>query len=252
MNEFDLKERVVVITGAGGRLGSEFSHVVQKHGGKAAMLDLSYSSSRLISDSELHLSVDITQPEQMKEAAEEIRKRWGVSYGLVNNACIQPKGFCDTVEDYDLATWRKVMSVNLDGLFLCSQVFGREMAENGGGSIINISSIYGMNGANFSLYKGLPFNTPPSYAASKAAVLGLTRYLACYWGDRNIRVNAVTPGGVEDGQPDVFIARYSEHTPVKRMARKDEMNGAVLYLLSDASSYVNGHNLVVDGGFGAW
>lgn len=252
MDEFTLQDRAVVITGGAGRLGTRFAQAVLRHGGRVCLLDPGFAASEQVSDRELRLSVDITDPGQVQDAAEEIRRKMGPAFGLINNACLQPQGFFESMEHYSLETWRKVMAVNLDGLFLCTQVFGGEMAEKGVGSIVNISSIYGVNGPDFSLYEDLSFNTPPSYAASKAAILGLTRYLAAYWGNRGVRVNAITPGGVQDGQPEMFVNRYSKRTPLGRMAKKHEMDGAAIFLLSDASSYVTGHNLTVDGGWSAW
>ncbi|MGG1664122.1 SDR family oxidoreductase [Brevibacillus sp. NRS-1366] len=252
MDEFSLQDRVVVITGGAGRLGTRFAQAVLRHGGRVCLLDPGFTNSERVSDRELRLSVDITDPGQVKEAAEEIRRNMAPVFGLINNACLQPEGFFRPMEQYSLETWRKVMAVNLDGLFLCSQVFGGDMAKRGEGSVVNISSIYGMNGPDFSLYEDLSFNTPPSYAASKAAVLGLTRYLAAYWGSCGVRVNAITPGGVQDGQLEIFVNRYSKRTPLGRMAEKHEMDGAAIFLLSDASSYVTGHNLAVDGGWSAW
>lgn len=252
MEEFSLGDRVVVITGGAGRLGRRFAQTVLRHGGRVCLLDPGFAASERISDRELRMAVDITDSEQVKSASEEIRRSMGPVYGLINNACLQPEGFFRSMEEYSLETWRKVMAVNVDGLFICSQVFGREMADNGEGSIIHISSIYGISGPDFSLYKDLSFNTPPSYAASKAAVLGLTRYMATYWGHRGVRVNAITPGGVQDGQPEIFVNRYSKRTPLGRMAKTNEMDGAAIFLLSDASSYVTGHNLAVDGGWSVW
>lgn len=252
MHDFQLTDKVIVVTGGAGRLGSQFAQAILQHGGKVALLDPTFEAASVFSEREARLKIDITEPQQIQQAIFEIKEQLGDLYGLVNAAAIQPDGFFQSVEEYKWATWRKVMAVNLDGLFLCSQAVGKELATNGRGSIVNISSIYGISGAKSDLYEGLAFNTPPSYAATKSAIIGLTRYLATYWGAKNVRVNAISPGGVEDGQSDAFLKRYREQTPMRRMAQKHEINGALIYLLSDASAYVTGHNLVVDGGWTAW
>ena len=150
------------------------------------------------------------------------------------------------------------MSVNIDGMFLVAQAVGKQMVQQGkGGSIIQTASIYGVMGPDQRIYEGSsylgrPINTPVAYSTSKTAVVGLTKYLATYWADKNIRVNTLTPGGVESGQNDDFKRRYTARIPMGRMAEQDEMAGALIYLASDASSYVTGQNIVVDGGLEAW
>jgi NAD(P)-dependent dehydrogenase (short-subunit alcohol dehydrogenase family) len=149
------------------------------------------------------------------------------------------------------------MAVNLDGMFLVAREIGQRMARRGGGSIIQTASIYGALAPDQRIYEGSeylgrPINTPPVYSASKAGVIGLTRHLAAYWADKGVRVNAITPGGVESGQNDTFQRRYAARVPMGRMARRDEMVGALIFLASDASSYITGQNIMVDGGLSAW
>ena len=150
------------------------------------------------------------------------------------------------------------MAVNLDGMFLVAQAVGKQMVTQGkGGSIIQTASIYGIMAPDQRIYQGSFYlerqiNTPAVYSASKAGVIGLTKYLSTYWAGHKIRVNSLTPGGVESGQNDEFKRRYSERIPLKRMAEPNEMVGALIYLASDASSYVTGQNIVVDGGLSAW
>ena len=161
------------------------------------------------------------------------------------------------VEDYSLDTWRQIMSVNLDGMFLVAQAVGTGMARRGRGSIVQTSSIYGLMGPDQRIYEGSeylgrPINTPPVYSASKGGVVGLTRYLATYWAAQGVRVNAITPGGISSGQNDEFRQRYSARIPLGRMAEADEVAAGVLYLASDAASYVTGQDLHVDGGLSAW
>jgi NAD(P)-dependent dehydrogenase (short-subunit alcohol dehydrogenase family) len=180
---------------------------------------------------------------------------------LHNNAASKSTdlaAFFAPFEDYSLDQWREIMSVNIDAMFLCAKTVGRRMIDQGsGGSIIQTSSIYGIRGSDKRIYEGSFYldrqiSNPGVYSTSKAAVVGLTKYLAAYWADRGIRVNTLTPAGIESGQNETFKQRYSARVPLGRMARADESVGALIYLASDASSYVTGQNIVVDGGLSAW
>jgi NAD(P)-dependent dehydrogenase (short-subunit alcohol dehydrogenase family) len=161
-------------------------------------------------------------------------------------------------ENYSLDEWRKIMAVNIDGMFLVAQAVGRKMIQQGtGGSIVQTSSIYGVMAPDQRIYEGSFYldhqiNTPAVYSASKAAVIGLSKYLATYWATQGIRVNTLTPGGTESGQNEEFKSRYAARIPMGRMAAPSEIVGALLFLLSDASSYVTGQNILVDGGLSAW
>ncbi len=188
-------------------------------------------------------------------------ERFGGIDILQNNAASKSNDlakFFAPFEEYSLDEWRKIMSVNLDGMYLVVKHVGEQMVRQGrGGSIIQTASIYGIMGSDKRIYEGsdylgMQINNPAVYSASKAGVVGLTRWLATYWADKNIRVNCLVPGGVESGQNDTFKQRYSARIPMGRMARGEEMVGALVYLASDASSYVTGHVLVVDGGLNAW
>lgn len=186
--------------------------------------------------------------------------KFGIVDVLHNNAASKSRdvrAFFAPFEDYALETWRDVMSVNIDGMFLMAQRVGRDMLARNQGTIIQTASIYGLVGPDDSIYEGSDYlggaiNTPAVYAASKAAVIGLTRYLATHWARHGIRVNCLVPGGVESGQNSEFSHRYSARVPMGRMAREEEMVPAALYLASDASSYVTGQVLAVDGGWTAW
>jgi NAD(P)-dependent dehydrogenase (short-subunit alcohol dehydrogenase family) len=179
---------------------------------------------------------------------------------LLNNAASKTRdvdAFFAPVATFSLETWREIMAVNLDGMFNVAQVFGTLMAERGYGSIVQTASIYGLMAPDQRIYEGSEYqgraiNTPAVYTASKAGVIGLTKHLAAYWGAQGVRVNTLTPGGVESGQNDTFKQRYGARVPLGRMARADEMVGAVLFLVSDAASYVTGQNIAVDGGLSAW
>jgi NAD(P)-dependent dehydrogenase (short-subunit alcohol dehydrogenase family) len=200
---------------------------------------------------------DVTDRGALDALAREVEARLGPVEVLVNNVATKSENFFEPFETFPLDDWNEVMNVNTTGVMLACQVFGGAMAQRGHGSIITTLSIYGIVAPDQriyegSLYEGRAINTPAVYSASKAALLGLTKYLASYWGHRGVRVNAITPGGVYSGQNEAFTQRYSARVPLGRMAQVDEMSGAIVYLASDASSYVSGHNLVVDGGLSAW
>lgn len=200
----------------------------------------------------LGVKTDVSNPNEVAHLVEQVNSVFQRIDILINNAAAQPAGFSTPLEDYSLDVWNRVLAVNLTGQFLMAQAVGPTMVKRQKGSIINISSTYGVVGPNQQIYKGSTFNTPAVYSASKAGVLGLTRYLATYWAEKGIRVNSITPGGVFRGHQDPFLANYCARVPMARMADQDELRGAVIYLASDASSYVTGHNLLVDGGWTAW
>jgi NAD(P)-dependent dehydrogenase (short-subunit alcohol dehydrogenase family) len=183
-------------------------------------------------------------------------RSWG-SHGLDQRGRVESGRFFEPFETYALEDWHEVMRTNVTGVMLCCQAFGAAMAAAGRGSIVNILSIYGIVAPDpriyeGSLYEGREINTPAVYSTSKAAVWGLTRYLATYWARTGVRVNAVTPGGAYSGQNRTFVDRYSARVPMQRMAEPDEIAGAVVFLASRASSYVTGQNIIVDGGLSAW
>jgi Dehydrogenases with different specificities (related to short-chain alcohol dehydrogenases) len=179
-------------------------------------------------------------------------KRFGRIDVLVNGAAGRTPGFFKPFEEYELSDWNAVVAANLTGTFLCCQAVGPQMKKGGGGSIINTSSIYGVVAPDQRIYDGSSINTPAVYSASKAGVIGLTRYLATYWAEDKIRVNTITPGGMFNEQEPEFVRRYESRTPLGRMGRPHELRGAIVFLASEMSSYVTGHNLVVDGGWTTW
>ncbi len=193
----------------------------------------------------------------LQRAFAQVEARWGVPDVLMNNAATKSENFFAPFEDFPLEDWNAVMGVNLTGAMLCCQVFGAPMAALGRGAIVNTLSIYGIVAPDQRIYEGSEYlgkaiNTPAIYSASKAGLWGLTKYLASYWGPRGLRVNAVTPGGVFSGQNETFVQRYAERVPMNRMAQPLDIVNAMNFLASDASAYVNGHNLVVDGGWTVW
>ena len=265
---FSLANKVVVVTGGAGLLGQVFCQALVDVGAHVAIVDLDLASAETVakrinkSDAQRVIAVgsDITSPESVTQMVTNVVKQLGRIDVLVNNAASKgssPDAFYESFEDYSLKTWREVMSVNIDGLFLVAQAVGKQMKKQGGGSIIQTSSIYGVVAPDQRIYEGSeyngrPINTPAVYSASKSAVNGLTNYLATYWASSKIRVNSLTPGGIASGQNSEFNKKYSNRVPLGRMGEATELVGALIYLASDASSYVTGQNLIVDGGLSAW
>ncbi len=266
---FDLTGKTAVVTGAVGILGQRFCRGLAEFGARVAVVDLDASrctafASELERDygaPAMGIACDVSDPASVSEMVKGVVGRFGPIHILHNNAASKSSdldAFFASTEDYSLQEWRKIMAVNIDGMFLVAQAIGGHMQKHaGGGSIIQTASIYGMLGSDKRIYEGSFYlgrqiSNPAVYAASKAAVVGLTRYLATNWGDAGVRVNALVPGGVESGQNDTFKARYSARVPLGRMAQADEMVGALVFLASSASSYVTGQCLVVDGGLSAW
>lgn len=267
---FDLTGRTAIVTGGGGILGTGFCKVLATHGAGVAVLDVNLQAAdeavqairRALPSAKLQaFACDVADRDQVVETVTKVVAHFGGIDILHNNAATKTsdlKNFFEPFETYELSTWREVMSVNIDGMFLMAQAVGRQMLAQGrGGSIIQTASVYGVVAPDQRIYEGSLYleraiNTPAVYSASKAAVIGLTQYLSSYWGEHGIRVNTLTPGGVESGQNDNFSKRYSARVPLGRMAQAGEMESALLYLASDASSYVTGHNLIVDGGLTSW
>lgn len=270
--KFDLTERVAVVTGGVGLLGAEFCRTLAEAGAAVAVVDLNGAASQAVADAlttsgyqALAIPTDITHPDSVNDAVEQVLSVFGRIDVLVNSAALDPKFDPDAVnkgitpgafEDYPLDLWNSALNVNLTGMFLMTQACVKPMLEQGKkGSVINICSTYGLNGPDQRIYvkegKRVAFK-PVYYTVTKAGVMGFTKYLAAYYAETEIRVNALTPGGVFNNHEEYFVKNYSAKTILGRMAQKDEMNGALLFLASDASSYMTGNNLVVDGGWTAW
>ena len=248
---FDLEGRVAVVTGGLGQLGSEYVRGLTERGMKVAVWDVAAAEP-----------VDVTDRASVEAAAERVISEHSVPHLLVNNAAIDtppdaPAEEVGPFESYPEESFDRVMDVNVKGTLLCCQVVGAAMAREGRGSIVNISSIYGMLSPQQDVYEfrrrgGETFTKPVAYSVSKSAVLNLTRYLATYWAKSGVRVNTLTLAGVFDDQPAEFLEAYTARVPLGRMAEVHEAVGAIVFLASDASSYMTGANLVVDGGWSAW
>ncbi len=265
---FDLKGRVAVVTGGGGLLGYYHGDILASAGAHVALLDLPVASpaARAKQLTETHfvecigLCADITDEASLLEASNQIVSAFGRIDILINNAANNPKvedskgASWSRLENFPLEVWDADIRVGLTGAFLCSRVFGAQMVKRKSGVIVNVASDLAVIAPDQRLYRvdGLPEESQPvkpvTYSVVKTALLGLTRYLATYWADANIRVNAISPGGVFNNQPDLFMDRLKQLIPMKRMANRDEYQGAILFLCSDASSYMTGSNLIVDGG----
>lgn len=256
---FRLDSKIVVITGAAGILGQGAVAAFLDAGARVCALDRTDADlARLGAHERLFtIAADVTDPRSVRAAADRVAATWGVADVLFNNAATKSENFFAPFEDFPLEDWNAVMAVNLTGAMLCSQAFGAPMAQRGRGAIVNTLSIYGIVAPDQRIYEGSeyqgrPINTPAIYCASKAGLWGLSQYLASYWGGKGVRVNAVTPGGIFSGQNDTFVRHYSQRVPLGRMASRDDIVNAMVFLASDASSYLNGHNLVVDGGWTVW
>jgi NAD(P)-dependent dehydrogenase (short-subunit alcohol dehydrogenase family) len=270
--KFDLTGRVAIVTGGVGLLGAEFCRTLAEAGASVVVVDLNGSACQAVADSltksgykALAVPTDITQPDSVNALVEKTLSEFGRLDILVNSAGLDPKFDPDAVkkgitpgafEDYPLDLWNSALNVNLTGLFLITQACVKQMIAQGKkGSIINICSTYGLNGPDQRIYirdgERVAFK-PVYYTVTKAGVMGFTKYLAAYYAGTDIRVNALTPGGVFNNHEEYFVNNYSAKTILGRMANKDEMNGALLFLASDASSYMTGNNVVVDGGWTAW
>jgi NAD(P)-dependent dehydrogenase (short-subunit alcohol dehydrogenase family) len=266
---FDLSGRVAIITGGAGLLGYHHGAILAAAGAHVVLLDLAAANPSLRADQLqlahgpecLGLAIDITHEASILEARDAVLAKFGRVDILINNAANNPKVEdqkpgqpWSRLENFPLATWNADIAVGLTGAFLCSRIFGLEMAARGSGVIVNVASDLAVIAPDQRLYRqhGVPDDQQPvkpvTYSVVKTALLGLTRYLSTYWVASGVRVNAISPGGVFNGQPDEFTTKLHDLIPMARMAHKDEYQGAILFLCSDASSYMTGQNLIVDGG----
>src|SRR3989344_4641314 len=270
-SRFNIEDRVAVVTGGNGLLGTEYVKTLAEAGARVAVIDITPSLNEKLTtlknsghNIEFYRA-DITNKNDVTEVYKSVSKKWGIPTILINNAAVDTPLTGDhgnrSFGMFPLEVWETALRVNLAGMFLCCQIFGSAMAAQKtkrGGSIINISSTYGIVAPHQEIYaykekKGEPFYEKPiTYSTTKAGVIGMTRWLATYWAKRGVRVNALAPGGVFAKQDPEFLAGYEGLTPMGRMAEKYEYNDAILFLASDASSYMTGSVITIDGGWTAW
>ncbi len=272
-NLFRLDNKIIVITGATGLLGRKHAEAIAYFGGTPILLDLSQQAVTDLANElnnkynvgSIGFAIDITNEDAIENNANQLIERFGKVDGLVNNAANNPKVEDSSevnfsrLENFPLNIWNDDVNVGLTGSFLCAKHYGYRISQNpNGGSIVNISSDLGLIAPDQNLYKkdGVNDNLqnvkPVTYSVVKTGLIGLTRYLATYWADKNVRCNAMCPGGVENGQPDGFIKEVSKRIPMGRMASAGEYQGTLIWMLSDASSYLNGAIVPIDGGRTAW
>lgn len=269
---FSLQGRVAIVTGAAGLIGRNHCRALAGAGASVVAVDLHPDHSQQVTASlnsefpdypHIGVGVDITNRPALEDLRDTILEKYGRIDVLVNNAAINDMfenpiaaGELSKFENYPLDMWQRSLDVNVTGMFLCSQVFGTVMAESGKGSIVNVASTYGIVAPDQSIYRQpdgtQSFYKSAAYPVTKGAVIAFTRFLAAYWGGAGVRVNTLSPGGVENGQEEYFINNYSTKTPLGRMAQPTDYMGALLFLASDASAYMTGANLVVDGGWTTW
>lgn len=265
-NLFSVEDKIVVVTGGCGQLGREFTRALAERGARVAVFDVAHDDERdvdrEIQERILKVTADVTRRDSLEAGLAEVKGKWGVPHALINNAGLDsppdaPIEETGPFETYPESSWDKVMQVNSKGVFLCCQVIGGAMANAGRGSVVNINSIYGLISPDQRIYEyrraqGDQFFKPVAYSASKSSLLNLTRYLATYWAGKGVRVNTLTLAGVFNNQDSQFLEPYNARVPLGRMASPDEYNGAVIFLVSDASSYMTGANMIIDGGWTAW
>jgi len=266
MELFSLKNKTAIVTGACGLIGKEHCRALAEAGANVVVADINEGAcmelAKSLGANHLGLAINVTDKSSLETARDKILAKYGSIDVLINNAAINDMfenpamaATQSMFEHYPLDMWLKSLDVNVTGVFLCSQVFGTVMAQQGKGSIINVASTYGIVGPDQSIYQNekgeQTFYKSPAYPATKGAVVNFTRFLAAYWGEKGVRVNTLSPGGVENSQDEFFVQNYSKKTALKRMAVPTDYKGAVVFLSSDASAYMTGANLIVDGGWTA-
>lgn len=262
-NLFDLTNRVAIITGGGGLLASEHAIALHAYGAKIILADINTENcNAAIKKLEVEgvtaiaKHCDVTSKESWQQLLDEVVNEFGSIDILINNAGFtnqsKSANYDATFENFPLDDWNTIMNVNLTGTFLGCQVIGKQMLLQGKGSIINIASLYGVVSPNHNIYPGTGISQPVAYSVSKHGVVALTKYVATLWASKGVRVNALTPGGIFNNHGGLFLERFQHLNPIGRMSDKSELRGGIVYLASDASSHVVGHNLIIDGGWTAW
>jgi NAD(P)-dependent dehydrogenase (short-subunit alcohol dehydrogenase family) len=241
---FSIKHKIIVVTGGNGLLGKKMVNTLRENGAIVISADINFQDN-----SEYNLVLDITNEESVISGVKSLIDKYNRIDGWVNNAYPRTKDWGLKIEDVPFESWRKNVDMHLNGYFLCCQKVLEQMKVQGFGSFINMSSIYGLIGPDFTVYNGTSMTMPAAYSAIKGGINNLTRYLAASYGPYQVRVNTISPGGIFDNQPEIFVENYNNKVPLKRMGSPVDIVSAVYFLLCDDSSYITGHNLIVDGGW---
>ncbi len=263
INLFDLTGKIALVTGGGGLLATEHAIALGSQGAKVVLADFNLDKCVAAAEALLGQGIeatakycDVTSKASWQQLTTDIVAEHGSIDVLINNAGFtnqsKSANFDSSFEEFPLEDWNAIMNVNLTGTFLGCQVTGKQMLLQGKGSIVNLASLYGVVSPNHNIYPGTGISQPVAYSVSKHGVVGLTKYIATLWAAKGVRVNSLTPGGIFNGHKGLFLERFQQLNPIGRMSDKTELRGAIVYLASDASSHVVGHNLIVDGGWTAW
>ena len=264
LEKFSLRKKVIVITGGAGFLGKQFANVIAKAGGTPVLLDVKYNKAKLISENikiklnaeAFAVKCDVTNEKQVRNSLKKIKKKFEKKEisGLINNAALnpQPKKYSGAIrnnlENFSIKSWNEEINVGLTGALICSKIFGTHFAKRKKGSIINISSDLGIKAPNQKIYNHLNFVKPVTYSVIKHGIIGLSKYICSYWGEYGIRCNTIAPTGVYNKQDKKFVKKLIQNIPFKRMAKLEDFDGIIIYLLSDLSSFQNGSLISIDGG----
>jgi len=242
-----LENKIILLTGGNGLLGSAMIKELKEHGAFVINLDISHKTNENLSN----IKCDITNKESIDHALEIIINKYNKIDGLVNNAYPRTGDWANKFEDIKLDSWKKNIDWQLNSYFYISQQVAIQMSKQKRGSIINIASIYGVNGPDFTVYEGTSMTMPAGYSAIKGGLVNLTRYMASYFGPHQVRVNSVSPGGIFDNQNSIFVKNYERKVPLQRMGVPEDIAPSIPFLLSDDSKYITGQNLIIDGGWTA-
>lgn len=242
-----LKDKIIVVTGGNGLLGSDIIDKIQQEGAFCINIDINHETTENLS----LIKCDITDTKSIDECVKLIIDKYKKIDGLVNNAYPRTSDWGNKFEDIEYQSWQKNIDSQLNSYFYFTQKVSNFMIKENCGSIINMASVYGIVGPDFTVYDGTSMTMPAAYAAIKGGLVNLSRYLASYLGQYNIRVNTISPGGIFDNQNPIFVDNYNKKVPMKRMGRPDDISPSVVFLLADEASYITGQNLAVDGGWTA-
>ena len=240
---FSLKNKVVVVTGGNGLLGKQIIARLKNSGAIAISADIKTENG------ENEVTIDITSEESVRKIIDSLVSRYEKIDGWLNNAYPRTSDWGNKVENISFESWRKNVDMHMNGYFICSKLILEQMKNQRSGSLINMASIYGIVAPDFTVYEGTEMTMPAAYSAIKGGIINLTKYLSAYYGPYQVRVNAVSPGGIFDNQNEIFVSNYNKKVPLRRMGNSGDVAAAIHFLLSDDSAYITGHNLVVDGGW---